>query len=175
MISKTLAIAVLVFITAGMFACKPSDAKLKEEVNEKLSHIPGITADVKNGVVILSGEVSDDVAKSAAEDALKGLKGMTSIQDNITVKTTIAAPPPLPPSTSTSLAPVEEAAPNRDDFLKRSLDSVYAARRFTNVKVKVSDGEVILIGSVKRKNVQNMLKIANQFSPKKVTNNVQVK
>ncbi|HWV68233.1 BON domain-containing protein [Chitinophaga sp.] len=168
MTSKTLAIASLMLINVGMFACKPSDAKLKEEVNERLSHIPGITADVKKGVVVLSGEVSDEVAKSAAEDALKGLKGMTSVQDNITVKNTIAAPAPPPP-------PVEEAAPNRDDFLKRSLDSVYAARRFTNVRVTVSDGEVVLKGSVKKKNVQNMLKIANQFSPKKVTNNVQVK
>ncbi|WP_142684739.1 BON domain-containing protein [Chitinophaga polysaccharea] len=168
MTSKTLAIALLIFINAGMFACKPSDAKLKEEVNEKLSHIPGITADVKNGVVILSGEVSDEVAKSAAEDALKGLKGMTAVQDNITVKTTIAVPPPPP-------APAVEAAPNRDVILKRSLDSVYAARRFNNITVTVSDGEVILSGSVRKKNVRNMLQIAQQFPAKKVTNNVQVK
>ncbi|HEY8958015.1 BON domain-containing protein [Chitinophaga sp.] len=166
MTSKTLAIASLMFMSIGIFSCKPSDEKLKEEVNEKLSHIPGITADVKNGVVILSGEVSDEVAKSAAEDALKGLKGMTSVQDNITVKTTTATPAPVP---------VVEAAPNRDDILKRSLDSVYTARRFTNVRVTVSDGEVILSGSVKRKNVRNMLQIAQQFSPKKVTNNVQAK
>ncbi|MET3874988.1 BON domain-containing protein [Chitinophaga sp. OAE865] len=168
MTSKTLAIALLIFISAGMFACKPSDAKLREEVNEKLSHIPGITADVKNGVVILSGEVSDEVAKSAAEDALKGLKGMTAVQDNITVKTTIAVPPPPP-------APAVEAAPNRDVILKRSLDSVYAARRFNNITVTVSDGEVILSGSVRKKNVRNMLQIAQQFPAKKVTNNVQVK
>lgn len=169
MTSKTLAIASLMLINVGMFACKPSDAELKKEVNERLSHIPGIAADVKNGVVVLSGEVSDEVAKSAAEDALKGLKGMTSVQDNITVKTIIAAPAP-PPAPA-----VEEAAPNRDDFLKHSLDSVYAARRFTNVRVTVSDGEVVLNGSVKKKNVYNMLQIAKQFSPKKITNNVQVK
>lgn len=173
MTSKTLAIASLMFISIGIFSCKPSDEELKEEVNEKLSHIPGITADVKNGVVILSGEVSDEVAKSAAEDALKGLKGMTSVQDNITVKTTIATPAPVP--TPSLPSPSPEAEPNRDAIMKRSLDSVYAARRFTNVRVTVSDGEVVLSGSVKRKNVRNMLQIAQQFSAKKVTNNVQVK
>lgn len=160
---KTLAIAALMFMNLLMFACKPSDAELKEEVNEKLSHIPGITADVKNGVVILGGEVGDEVAKSAAEDALKGLKGVKSVQDNITVKTAIIAPPP------------PAAAPNTDDILKRALDSVYAARKFNNVTVTVSDGEIILDGTVKKKNVRNMLQIAQQFSTKKITNNVQVK
>ncbi|MGF6845200.1 hyperosmotically inducible protein [Chitinophaga sp. W3I9] len=168
---KTLAIASLMFINILMFGCKPSDEELKEEVNEKLSHIPGITADVKNGVVILGGEVGDEVAKSAAEDALKGVKGVKSVQDNITVKTAVVAPPPPSPTTTTP----SPAGPDPDVILKRSLDSVYAARRFTNVTVTVSDGEVILSGAVKRKNVHNMLQIAQKYSTKKVTNNVQVK
>ncbi|MFX1702703.1 BON domain-containing protein [Chitinophaga sp. CC14] len=165
---KTLAIALLMFMNMLMFACKPSDAELKEEVNEKLSNIPGITADVKNGVVMLSGEVSDEVAKSAAEDALKGLKGVKSVQDNITVKTAVVAPPAQPASPA-------PAAPNTDDLLKHSLDSVYAARKFNNVRVTVSNGEIILDGMVKKKNVRSMLQIAQQFSAKKITNNVQVK
>lgn len=168
---KTLAIASLMFMNMLMFACKPSDAELKEEVNEKLSLIPGITADVKNGVVILSGEVSDEVAKSTAEDALKGMKGVKSVQDNITVKTAVVAPPaPAAPVT-----PTTPAAPDTDDILKRSLDSVYAARRFNNVTVTVSDGEIILSGAVKRKNVRSMLQIAKKYSTKKITNNVQAK
>lgn len=171
MTNKTLAIASLIFMNMLMFACKPSDADLKEEVNEKLSLIPGITADVKNGVVILNGEVSDEVAKSAAEDALRGLKGVKSVQDNLTVKTAVIAAPPAPAPPP----PPAPTGPNPDEILKRSLDSVYAARRFNNVTVTVSEGEVTLNGAVKRKNVRNMLQIAQRYSTKKVTNNVQVK
>jgi|GEM_PF-684961 len=162
MTTKTLAIAVLIFTGTLLFACRPSDAELKKEVNEKLSLIPGITAEVKNGVVILTGEVGDEVAKSAAEDALRGMKGVKAIQDSITVKTAVvAAPVPAPPD------------PN--ELLKKSLDSTYAANGFNNVTVTISDGEITLDGTAKRKELRKIMQLAQRASTKKVTNNIQVK
>ncbi|MGO4294129.1 BON domain-containing protein [Chitinophaga sp. RAB17] len=162
MTTRTLAIASIFFIGAFIFACKPSDATLKEEVNEKLSLVPGISADVKDGVVILTGEVSDEVAKSAAEDALKGVRGVKSVQDNITIKA------PLPRETP----PV---AINPDEILKKSLDSVYAANGFTDITVTIANGEVTLDGSAKKKQLRKVMQIAQQSAAKKVTNNVKVK
>ncbi|WP_177192016.1 BON domain-containing protein [Chitinophaga arvensicola] len=162
MTTKTLAIASLIFMSTLLFACRPSDTELKKEVNEKLSLIPGITADVKNGVVILTGEVSDEVAKSAAEDALKDLKGVRAVQDSITVKApVIAAPAP--------------AVPNPDELLKKSLDSVYAANGFNNITVTISAGEVTLDGTAKRKQLRKIVQLAQQSGTKKVTNNIQIK
>jgi hypothetical protein len=160
--TKTLAIASILSIGAFIFACKPSDATLKAEVNEKLSLVPGITADVKNGVVILSGEVSDEVAKSAAEDALKGVRGVKSVQDNITVK--VPLPPEAPP-----------VAINPDEILKKALDSVYAANGFTDITVTIADGEVTLDGTAKKKQLRKVTQIAKQFAAKKVTNHVKAK
>ncbi|HEY9257789.1 BON domain-containing protein [Chitinophaga sp.] len=165
MTTKTLAIASILSIGAFIFACKPSDATLKAEVNEKLSLVPGITADVKNGVVILTGEVSDEVAKSAAEEALKGVRGVKSVQDNITIKA------PLPPEVPE--APV--AAINPDEILKKRLDSVYAANGFTNVTVTIDNGEVTLDGTAKKKQLKKVARIAQQFGAKKVMNNVKAK
>jgi hyperosmotically inducible protein len=160
MTSKTLAIASIISIGVFMFACTPSDETLKAEVNEKLSLVPGITADVKNGVVILSGEVSDEVAKSAAEDALKGVRGVKSVQDNITVKG------PLP----AAAAPV---AVNPDEILKKTLDSTYAANGFSDITVTVANGEVTLDGAAKKKQVRKIMQLAQQTTAvKKVTNHL---
>jgi len=163
MTTKTLAIASILSIGALMYACTPSDATLKEEVNERLSLVPGITADVKNGVVILSGEVSDEVAKSAAEDALKGIKGVKSIQDKITVK----APLPAAPPPAAVLSP--------DEMLKKRLDSVFAANGFNNIGVTVNSGEVTLEGAAKRKQLRKILQLAQQMAGKKVANNIKAK
>ena len=47
--------------------------------------------DVKDGVVTLSGQVKDEAAKSSAETTAKGVKGVKSVINNLTV-----APPPAP-------------------------------------------------------------------------------
>ncbi|MBS0028418.1 BON domain-containing protein [Chitinophaga sp. 22321] len=164
MITKTLAIASILSIGMVIHACTPSDETLKEEVNERLSLVPGITADVKNGVVILNGEVSDEVAKSAAEDALKGIKGVKSVQDNITVKAPV---PATPPPAAAVLSP--------DEILKKRLDSVFAANGFNDIGVTVNSGEVTLEGAAKRKQLRKILQLAQQTAGKKVVNNVKAK
>lgn len=161
MINKTLATALLIFMGVFLFACKPSDAELKKEVNEKLSLIPGITADVKNGVVTLSGEVSDEVAKAAAAEALRGMKGVKSVKDSITVKTMVAPPP---------LVPV-----NPDIVLKKALDSTYAANGFNTIDVTVAGGEVTLDGTTKRRQLKKVIQLAQQSAARKVVNNLKIK
>ena len=148
-----------------LFACQPSDSALQKEVNEKLSLVPGITAEVKNGIVILSGEVSDEVAKSAAEDALRGVRGIKSVQDNITVKAPL--PAASPPQTA--------AVADPDQLLKKKLDAVYAANGFTDITVTISAGEITLDGTAKKKQLRKVVRLAQQASDKKVVSHVKGK
>ncbi|NIG52206.1 BON domain-containing protein [Chitinophaga sp. Cy-1792] len=160
---KSLLVALTLFMGLFLFACKPSDSKIQQSVNEKLSAIPGITADVKNGVVTLNGEVADETARTSAEDALKDIKGIKSVDNKIMVK-----------------APEPEAAPapvviNPDDVLRKSLDSTYAAAGFTNVTVSVDSGVVTLSGEATKADLKKIVQKAQESKPKKVVNNIKVK
>lgn len=87
----------MMFLAVCLFSCSPSDSSVQQSVNEKLTASPGVTAEVKEGAVTLNGEVADDAAKMAAEDAVKGVSGVKSVTNNIMVQA--AVPPPPPPAT----------------------------------------------------------------------------
>ncbi|ASZ10568.1 BON domain-containing protein [Chitinophaga pendula] len=161
--SRSLLLACLLSIGVCLFACKPNDSKVQAAVNEKLSTSPGVTADVKGGVVTLSGEVADEAAKAAAEESVKGVTGVKSVSNNIMVQ---APPPP-------AAAPTVEINP--DDVLKKRLDSAYAAAGFSDVKVSVVSGEVTLDGSAKKADVRKIMQTAQEAKPKKVNNKLTLK
>ena len=142
-----------------LFSCKPNDAKITEDVKAKVTAVsPAVTVDVKEGVVTLAGEVTDEATKSAAESALQGVKGVKSVVNNITV------PPPPPP-------PVQI---NPDDVLRSTVDSVFAAKGITGITAAVSNGEVTLTGDVKRADLQKVMQVANEAKPKKVINQMKI-
>ncbi|HVI48320.1 MAG TPA: BON domain-containing protein [Chitinophaga sp.] len=157
---KSLALALIMLMGMFFFACKPSDSKIQQAVNEKLSTIPGITAEVKGGVVTLSGEVADEAAKTSAEEVLKGVSGVKSVSNNITVK----APMPEAPVTI-----------NPDDVLKKTLDSAFAATGFSTVTVSVANGEVTLEGEAKKSDLRKIMQTAQESKPKKVNNKLKLK
>jgi len=148
------------FTGVCLFACKPNDSKLQQAVNEKLTTTPGVSATVQDGVVTLSGEVTDETAKQTAEDAAKNVKGVKSVVNNINVK----VPPPPPP-------PV---AINPDDILKKTLDSAFAAAGYTGVTVTVANGEVTLDGTAKKADLRKIMQVAQETKPKKVKNNLKL-
>jgi osmotically-inducible protein OsmY len=157
---RSLLLACLLFTGVCLFACKPSDSKLQQAVNEKLTATPGVSATVQNGVATLSGEVKDETAKQTAEDAAKNVKGVKSVVNNITV------PPPPPPSTPVAMNP--------DDVLKKSLDSSFSAAGYTGVTVGVSNGEVTLDGTAKKSDLRKIMQTAQEAKPKKVKNNLKL-
>jgi len=157
---RSLLLACLMFTGVCLFACKPNDSKLQQAVNEKLTTTPGVSATVQNGVVTLSGEVTDETAKQTAEDAAKNVKGVKSVVNNINVK----VPPPPPP-------PV---AINPDDILKKTLDSAFAAAGYTGVTVTVANGEVTLDGTAKKADLRKIMQVAQETKPKKVKNNLKL-
>jgi len=157
---RSLLLACLMFTGICLFACKPNDSKLQQTVNEKLTTTPGVSATVQDGVVTLSGEVTDETAKQTAEDAAKNVKGVKSVVNNVNVK----VPPPPPP-------PV---AINPDDILKKTLDSTFAAAGYTGVTVTVANGEVTLDGSAKKADLRKIMQVAQEAKPKKVKNNLKL-
>ncbi len=150
-------LSIVLILSLLVTSCKPSDANIAESAKEKVTSIsPSVTVDVKDGVVTLGGEVSDEATKTAAESALAGLKGVKSVQNNITV------PPPPPP-------PVQI---NPDDVLRQTVDSVFAAKGITGVTATVNDGVVTLTGSVKKADRIKAMQVINEAKPKQVVNQI---
>jgi hyperosmotically inducible periplasmic protein len=150
-----LALAVTIFFTA----CKPSDSAIAEAVKTKISSVTqGLTVDVKEGVVTLTGQVADDATKAAVGSALQGIKGVKSVVNNTTV------PPPPPP-------PVQI---NPDDVLRSTIQSAFDAKGIKGITATVSNGEVTLTGDVKKADLQKVMQVANESKPKKVNNQMKI-
>jgi hyperosmotically inducible periplasmic protein len=162
--NRSLLMAVVLLISVFLFSCQPSDSTIQQGVNEKLTGTPGITAEVKGGVVTLNGEVSDDAAKTSAEESVKSVAGVKSINNNVMVQAPVPAPTPPP-----------AAALSPDDMLKNTLDSAYKADGYSEVTVAVSNGEVTLEGNAKKADVKKIVATAQEAKATKVNNKLTVK
>jgi osmotically-inducible protein OsmY len=162
--NRSLLMAGLLFVAVSLFSCQPSDSTIQQSVNEKLAGTPGITAEVKGGVVTLNGQVSDDAAKTSAEESVKSVTGVKSVNNNVMVEAPVSTPAPPP-----------AAALSPDDMLKNSLDSAYRADGFTEVTVAVNNGEVTLGGNAKKADVKKIVKTAEDAKATKVNNKLTVK
>jgi len=148
----------VLFVSLAACNSKTNDADVKTSVDNAIaanSNLSGAYADVKDGVVTLSGQVKDEAAKSSAETTAKGVKGVKSVNNNLTV-----APPP---------APVEITA---DDPLKASVDNTIKA--YPGVAATVNDGVITLTGQIKKADLQNLMKALNTLKPKKIENQLTI-
>ncbi|WP_211327016.1 BON domain-containing protein [Chitinophaga flava] len=137
-----------------MVACKskPKDSEIMTTVSTAVQSIPGVTANVKEGVVTLSGTVSTEEEKTSAEKAAKSVKDVKSVVNNITVT------PPPPPA-----APVAVTA---DDSLKTAVADV--VKDFPGVKVDVKDGVLTVTGEEKADRWKTLKMALDALHPKKV-------
>ena len=124
----TLALA----LTAGVTSCKKvSDADLKKAAEAVLATTPGasnVAVAVKDKVATLSGTVEDDAIKASAENAVKGVKEMKSVINEIAVL------PPAPDYTQIDAA------------LRTGLNDV--VKDHNKVTYEVKDGVVTLSGEI---------------------------
>jgi osmotically-inducible protein OsmY len=148
-----------------MAACGgKSDADLQKAVNDKLAadKVTGVTVAVKDGVATLTGEVADAGVKSKAETSAKGVEGIKSVTNSLTVK---PAPTPPPPSPDKMIeGTVNEA------IKKLNLQNA-------NVTATVTNGEIVLTGNVAKADLTKVMQAANEAkgNATKVTNNLTVK
>jgi osmotically-inducible protein OsmY len=157
--TKLLLCAVVLFAGIAFSSCNPSDEKLQQQVTAGLTAVSSaISSEVKKGEVTLSGVVDSEELKAAAETAIKAIKGIKSVVNNIEVK--------LP-----------EPVINPDDVLTQTISAAIAAGgdAFKNVVVAVQDSEVTLTGEIKRANLQKLMQIVNEAQPKKLNNSLTLK
>ncbi len=144
-------------IAAGACKSGPDDAALTQSVKAKIqaaANLAGAKVDVavKAGVVTLSGTVDNDAAKAAAETVAKGVEGVKSVTNNITVKPPVAAAPP--------------AEAGNDAAIKKAVTDNLAKASITGVTVEVAGGVVTLKGSVAKGSKIKVMQAANEANPK---------
>ena len=142
-------------------SCKstPKDADIEAAIVSKSTSYPGLSATVKDGVATLSGTASDEATKVAFENDVKGIEGVKSVVNNISV-----APP------AQAAAPVEIAA---DDPIAKGLAD--ATKDFPTVTATVNDGIVTLTGELERSKLPTLMKSINSLKPKKVEQKLTLK
>lgn len=141
---------------ATFYSCKPSDEKLQKQVETVLSATQSsVTGTVKDGVVTLNGTVDSDAAKTAVEVAVKAIKDIKSVTNNIEVKLPVVI--------------------NPDETLSATITTALTAAGFNDVKLAVDSGVVTLTGEAKKADLQKIMQIANEAQPKKVLNQLKLK
>src|SRR5258708_30303029 len=78
-------------------ACGKSDADMQKAASEKLKsdNIAGVTVAVKDGTATLTGEVKDVTVKTKAEADVKGIEGIKTVNNNLTMIPLAPAPTPV--------------------------------------------------------------------------------
>ncbi|GAB3366652.1 hypothetical protein GCM10027566_38510 [Arachidicoccus ginsenosidivorans] len=139
-------------LAVAMPSCKskPSDADIQTKVQTAISATPGVSADVKDGVVTLSGLVGSESDKAAVETAVNNLKdaGVKSVVDNIEVEP----------------APAASVAPAADALTQGVAD---ATKDFPGITATVSDGVITVTGEIEQSKVKTLKAALDALNPKK--------
>jgi osmotically-inducible protein OsmY len=151
--SALLILSLLAFAATGCKK-KPKDADLKAAIEKVVG--TGVTVDVTNGAVTLSGSVPDDAAKAAAETAAKTVEGIGAVTNNISV-----TPPPPP------------VVINPDQVLTDAVNTVLKA--YSGVTADIKDGVVTLNGNIKKADLRTLMTALNGLKPKKIENKLTIK
>ena len=133
-IRKVSALVLAAFIAAPVcvFAADVDDrieSSFKDSYSYR-SHLRDVSVDAENGVVTLKGKVDNIDQKQLAEDTVRGLPGVTSVNNRITVKS--------------------EPKESSDDWIALKVRSSLAYHRnvsLADIDVKVLNGVVTLTGS----------------------------
>jgi osmotically-inducible protein OsmY len=131
---------------------KVNDAEVKTAVETALQANPetaGLMVDVKDGVATVSGEAKDEAAKTKATELAKDVKGVKSVENNVSV----APPPP----------PVEITA---DDPLTSAVKD--ATKDYPTVTATVKDGVISVSGELKSDSWKKLKMTLDGLKPKKV-------
>jgi osmotically-inducible protein OsmY len=137
-------------------ACKPNDAKIEKAITEKLAsttEMSGLTVSVKDGVATITGECSDDACKVNCENAIRGMKGVKSIVNNVTVPAPVII--------------------NPDEALISSTTDLLSA--YEGVESSVTDGVITLTGEISKDKLAELMQAIMALKPKKVENKLTIK
>jgi len=148
---------ILIFSSTLLFsACKVRDSKIEADVNAKMQSLPGaegVYTSVKDGVVTLSGDVDDETEKLSVETAIRDIKGVKSVVNNISIT------PPMPDP----MAPVTMSG---DELLNQGITDVL--KDFPSLKATVQDGVITVTGTATADDWKRVKMALDALRPKKV-------
>ncbi|MCD7898601.1 MAG: BON domain-containing protein [Bacteroides sp.] len=154
-----------ILMTGIMFqSCKESDSKIQENVQKELTNKYNnfsISSSVRDGAVTLNGMVESQAQKTAVENDVAKVSGVKRVMNNIAIRETNVAP--------------QQPATSSDNTMRTAVESRLKSEGFNDVRVDVTNGEIVLSGSLKRSDLTKVMQIANESSPRKVTNNITLK
>jgi osmotically-inducible protein OsmY len=138
-------LAIAVALLLG--ACGKKDADIQKAVQDKLAadNVTGVTVSVKDGVATLSGEVADQTVKSKADTSAKGVEGVKSVTNNITLR-------PLPQATPAA----------NDQALTGKIDENLKKAGCTGATVSVVGGKVTVTGTVPNAKYAECIQVIQQ-------------
>jgi hyperosmotically inducible protein len=127
--------AAVALIGSSNTGCKAKvkDADVEAAAEAAIATNPdlkGVSVDVKDGIATISGEVKDASAQSAAQSTVAAVKGVKTVQNNVSIA---AAPPPV------AITP--------DDPLVAGVRD--ATKDFPTVTATVNDGVITVSGELK--------------------------
>jgi hyperosmotically inducible protein len=142
-------------------ACGKSDSDLQKAASDKLSsdNISGVTVAVKDGTATLTGEVKDITVKTKAEAGVKGVEGIKTVNNNLTMMPLAAAPTPM----------------GNDKMMEGTISENLKKANVSGVTVSVNNGEVTLSGQVAKADLAKAMQAASAANPKKINNQLTTK
>ena len=150
-IKPFLAIAIL-FITAISCNNKPEDKQIQENVTKKLQdnkNYAGVTANVKEGTVTLTGTCRGDNCAVDIENNIRGVDGVKKVENNIIKDNSI------------------------DMTMRTSVQSIIT--KYPGVQADVAAGVIVLRGNINRDNLQFLMSDLSILHPQKIDNQLVVK
>ena len=98
--SVRLLLTALSLFAITLIGCKgkPTDSEILASINEKIAtkdEMKGLTANVSNGVVTLTGECPTEECRKDCADQVKKMNGVKDVQNNIAVASAMPAPAPV--------------------------------------------------------------------------------
>lgn len=147
--------------TVSFTGCKEKDATVKTRIEEKLQvnqETAGTMVTVNDGVATLSGEVSSENGKIESENISKGVKGVKSVVNNLTVTPAVVS------------APVTVAA---DESLNMALRD--ATKDHPGVTATVVNGTVTLTGSTSQADNVILMQKISALNPGRIDNQLVIK
>lgn len=151
-------LTVAIAATVGFVSCKPNDADIKAEVDKAIkanADLSGITADVKDGVVTLSGTAKDEATKTNAATTAQGVKDVKNVVNDITLP---PPPPPPPPVEPASVSTTLDAATQQK--VKDGIKDI------PGVTLTFSADKAILAGEVSKANRMKIMQILGNANVK---------
>jgi len=142
-------------------ACGKSDSDLQKAASDKLSadNISGVTVAVKDCTASLTGEVKDITVKTKAEADVKGVDGIKTVNNNLTLIPLAPAPTPM----------------GSDKMMEGTINENLKKANVTGVTVSVNNGEVTLSGEIPKADLAKAMQAASSTNPKKVNNQLKTK